>query len=108
MPQEGRVSVVRVVETMRLGKLGEALAHRFGDVRRQQLVGGSDIFGLHGGAQLPGDDVAGKGVEHGRQGEPAPLLDQVEEERAAIVPKSNVPREWADGFARLHPEIQAL
>ena len=31
-----------------------------------------DILGLHSGAQLPGDDVAGVVIEDGRQIEPAP------------------------------------
>jgi hypothetical protein len=39
---------------------------------QRQVERGGDILGLHRGAQLPGDDVAGKVVEHGRQVEPAP------------------------------------
>ena len=33
---------------------------------------GGDIGGGHGGAQLPGQDVAREVIEHGRQIEPAP------------------------------------
>ena len=36
----------------------------------RQRVG--DIGGGHGGAQLPGQDVAREVIEHGRQIEPAP------------------------------------
>ena len=36
------------------------------------LERGRDVLGAHCGAQLPGDDVAGEVVEHGRQIEPAP------------------------------------
>jgi hypothetical protein len=36
---------------------------------------GGDILGLHGCAQLPGDDVAREVVEDGRQVEPAPTDD---------------------------------
>ena len=36
---------------------------------------GGDILGLHGWAQLPGDDVAREVVEDGRQVEPAPTDD---------------------------------
>src|SRR3981189_956600 len=39
---------------------------------QSQLQGGGDIFGFHRGAQLPGNDVAGEVVEHGRQIEPTP------------------------------------
>lgn len=41
--------------------------------RHSQRVG--DILGLHCGAQLPGDDVAGEVVEHRRQIEPTPADD---------------------------------
>ena len=41
--------------------------------RQVQRVG--DVLGLHGRAQLPGDDVAGEVVEDGRQIEPAPADD---------------------------------
>ena len=33
------------------------------------------IAGVHGGEELPGDDVAGEGVEHGGQVAPAPADD---------------------------------
>src|SRR3954469_10911348 len=39
---------------------------------QSQLQGVGDVLGLHRGAQLPGNDVAGEVVEHGRQIEPTP------------------------------------
>ena len=36
---------------------------------------GGDVLGLHRGAQLPGDDVAGEVVEDRRQVEPSPADD---------------------------------
>ena len=36
---------------------------------------GGDVVGLHRGAQLPGDDVAGEVVEYRRQVEPSPADD---------------------------------
>ena len=43
---------------------------------------GGDIVGLHRGAQLPGDDVAGEVVEDCRQVEPSPTDDlQISEVR---------------------------
>ena len=42
---------------------------------QRQVQRGGDVLGLHGRAQLPGDDVAREVVEHGRQIEPAPADD---------------------------------
>src|SRR5580658_1062552 len=42
---------------------------------QRQVQRGGDILGLHGWAQLPGDDVAREVVEDGRQVEPAPTDD---------------------------------
>src|SRR4051794_34121080 len=39
---------------------------------QSQLQGVGDILGFHRGAELPGNDVAGEVVEHGRQVEPTP------------------------------------
>ena len=55
-------------EPRSIGRLGLVQATGL----QSQVERGGDILGLHGGAQLPGDDVAGEVVEHGRQIEPAP------------------------------------
>ena len=55
-------------EARSIGRLGRVQAAGL----QRQVEGGSDILGLHGGAQLPGDDVSGEVIEHGRQVEPAP------------------------------------
>ena len=42
---------------------------------QRQFERGGDVFGFHGGAQLPGDDVAGEVIKDGRQIEPSPADD---------------------------------
>jgi hypothetical protein len=43
--------------------------------RQRQIERGGDIVAAHRGAELPGDDVAGEVVEHGREIIPAPAGD---------------------------------
>ena len=56
-----------------LGRWDPGLVERRGLQRHFER--GGDVLGLHRGAQLPGDDVAGEVVEDRRQVEPSPADD---------------------------------
>jgi glycosyltransferase involved in cell wall biosynthesis len=72
---------------------------------------GSDILGLHGGAQLPGDDVARVVVEDGRQIEPSPADDlEIGEVKSDFLGEARAllfPIEWPESFGLVMIEAMA-
>ena len=68
----GDVARTVVAQQARLVDDAGLITARRGE-RHLQCVG--DVFGFHGGAQLPGDDVSREVIENGRQIEPAPPDD---------------------------------